>query len=544
MLAQLGIPFMTGLTITAETLGWQGARKWLLPLGGVALLTGYFFAIDLNTPHGDLPHIIRYVSLQAIAHLFVSVAPYLGRRSVQDFWEYNKQLFANFAMGAVYTLIIVLALCFALLAVDQLFDLKLHSKPYSYLIVIVTGLFQTFYFLFHFPDHFEFQEDEGTYNAVFKNLCKFIFIPVVGLYFLILYAYSAKILINWSLPHGWVGSLVLGFSTAGIFTYLINYMLPKYDDSVLVSGFRRWFWWILTPMMALFFVAIGHRINDYGVTVERFLVAHTGVWLGLCCVYFMFSRVDNIKFIPISLGLFAFAFAFGPFNAYDVSQRSQAKELEHLLTIYNRFENGKIKSDTLTIPAEDQGRIRSIVYYLGRQGGLRAIKDWLPVSLDSFASEHKEFGMENGVFSLVFPKGSKSIQIEKKSHSYSHKSGYDEIDQIEVAGYRKVFRFTTTSDEKTPPEAGFVFRISADGGSLEQWEVVKGKEVMRGAWKLKPFFDRIGYGDNKSSYIDVPTEKRTFNLSDQVRIVLSEAQVFDKGDMLNVGMLKGYLLVK
>ena len=160
------------------------------------------------------------------------------------------------------------------------------------------------------------------YTTAFKNLTKFILIPITAIYFLILYAFSTKILVTWQLPEGWVGKLVLGFSVAGIFTYLLNFMLVKFDDSVVVKGFRRWFFYILLPMVLLLFVAIGRRIGDYGVTEARYVVAISGAWLLLISVYFILSKRDNIKFIPISLAVFSLLTVLGPLSAFKVSERS------------------------------------------------------------------------------------------------------------------------------------------------------------------------------------------------------------------------------
>ncbi|MCC6462764.1 MAG: DUF4153 domain-containing protein [Saprospiraceae bacterium] len=379
LMAQLGLALCTGLTAFAEQRALPTRHKYLLAALGIALLVLYFFLLDINAPEFEAVFLPPYIGLLLVAHLFVAVAPYLNRLGVADFWEYNKQLFANFIIGAAYTLILYTGLSLALLAVNELFQLDIRYKMYGHLFVLLAGLFNTTFFLYHFPASYQFSEADKAYNVVFKNLCQYILIPIVGLYFLILYAYSFKILATWHLPHGWVSSLVLGFSIAGIFTYLINYLLPDYTDSKIVSAFRRWFWHVLLPMVGLLLVAIGQRISDYGVTEPRYYVAHAAIWLLVLCLYFLWSKKDNIKFIPISLALFILPAIFGPFNAQQVSRRSQTAILRDLLEKNDRFEGEKLKPGGKIVTGPDAERILGSLYFLQRQHALDVVEAWLPV---------------------------------------------------------------------------------------------------------------------------------------------------------------------
>ncbi|MFN0016370.1 MAG: DUF4153 domain-containing protein [Saprospiraceae bacterium] len=393
--AMLGLALCTGLTALAEANGWSRWKNWGIQLAGLAYLAAYYFVLDINAPEMQWVFLPRHLGLMAVAHLLVAVAPYLNSRSVADFWEYNKQLFANFVIGGAYTLILYGGLALALQAVNQLFDLHISGKMYVHLFLLLAGVFQTTFFFHHFPQRFGFDEGERSYNIVFKNLCQYILIPIVGLYFFILYAYSIKIMVTWSLPHGWVSSLVLGFSVAGIFTYLINYLLPEHTDSKVVHAYRKWFWWVLLPMVGLLFVAIGRRIVDYGITPERYVVAHAGVWLLVMCAYFLWSKTDNIKFVPISLGLFVLVAVLGPFSAFSVSQRSQTAILQGLLEKNKRFENGVLKGGGAAVPVAEADRIHSSLLFLGQQNALDRIEGWFPVPLQTIAKDTTKYGQYN-----------------------------------------------------------------------------------------------------------------------------------------------------
>lgn len=386
MMAQLGIPLFIGLGIFGEVAGWRkNFRFWVLQLAGVAALAVYCWQLpEPGDPGFDMVSMPRYLCVLAVAHLWVATAPFLNKQPVADFWEYNKQLFANFIVGATYALIIWVGISLAILAIDRLFELDFDSRIYAYWFVFMAGIFLTNFFLYHLPEDFVFEQEESVYNMAFKHLCTYIFIPIVGIYFLILYAYSLKILFSWDLPRGWVAILVIGFSVAGILTYLLNYQLPRLTDSVVSKFYHRWFWPVLLPMVVLLFVAIGKRIADYGVTEARFAVAHTGIWLLLCGLYFLWSRKDNIKFIPISLGLFALAAVWGPFSAFNVAERNQIGILNRLLTDNGLMKDGKVVQANGPIPDSVKQRITSCFDFLDRRDRLAAIQSWLPMPVQNF----------------------------------------------------------------------------------------------------------------------------------------------------------------
>lgn len=389
MASLLGIPTSIGFAALAERAGWEGWKHYALQSLGILSAVAAYFLLHPKLPNWEGMQIPRYFVALIIAHLWVAVSPFLGRRSaVADFWEYNKRLLTHFAVGAVYAAIIFVGLALAIAAINALFDLHWSSRVYGYLFALMAGMFQTTFFLYHFPARMVFDDEEAGYPAILKNLCQYVFVPIVGLYFLILYAYSAKILLEWALPRGWVSSLVLGFSVAGIFTYLINYRLPEYPVSRWVLLYQRFFWWVLAPMIALLFMAIGRRISDYGVTPERYFVAHAGVWLLVVCVYFLWSKAGDIRFIPVSLAFFLVPAVVGPFNAFEVSQRSQVGILKEIFEKNKAFESsGFLKKDLSVLSDGDRERVRSVVYFLSEQGALERIGGWFTEPMATLAPD-------------------------------------------------------------------------------------------------------------------------------------------------------------
>jgi hypothetical protein len=376
MVAHLALPILIGLKAYAEAKLMTFRHSLILHALVVTIILGYavtFKPFEFAADHIDIP---RYILLLLAAHLWLSFAPFLGNESVEDFWEYNKQLLGNLVVGAALTLILYLGLCLAMLAVDNLFDFHIRDRAYARLFFVLAGIMNTAFFLFHFPKDFRFEGHEIKANLFFQVLCKYILIPVVGIYFLILYAYSGKIALTWSLPKGWVSSLVIGFAAVGILTWLLNFLLKKYDESVIFDTFDRYFWMVLFPMVGLLMLAVGRRIMDYGVTEERFFGAHTGSWLLLCCVFFVIVRSRDIRFIPMSLTAFILMGVYGPISGFELTRRSQKHRLQNLLEQNGMWAEGKARPATEKVPEEAYDQITSCLYALQSRGLLKDVEPW------------------------------------------------------------------------------------------------------------------------------------------------------------------------
>ncbi len=542
MLGQLGLPLLTALALFAESRRWTGARYYGLLAGGIGALVGYYFTLELDGETAEYRTMPRYLGFMLIAHLGVAFAPYLNRRRAEDFWAFNKELFAHFVTAAVFSGIIWGGLSAAILAVVELFGLVVSFNIYARLFALVGGLFLTTYFLHHVPRNFEFEEKTTHYSALFRNLCKYILIPLVILYFLILYVYGAKILLNWELPHGWVSSLVIGFSIAGIFTYLLNYLLPRYDSAPAVRLYHRWFWWVLLPLVALLFVAIGRRILDYGVTEERFVVAHTGVWLFVTALYFAISRTDNIKFIPISLAVFAAVAVLGPFNAFTVAQHSQVRELEKLLVAAGRLESGKEKTSLLPVSTETSARIRSTLDFLETRDALHLIQPWFDLPLDSLPEAPNYVGRPL-TDRILYALDIKTEQLEKAEVIYVQPNA--QVSSGNIRGYHTFYKLDIAADSD-PPGAGKYAAITENGAGLA-WREKKGTrwtnlEVFDLRAQMKDWTEKSQYG---SFILPDGGEVLDFNgPRAEMRLILFSLAIRKEGTQPKLQSINGLLLVK
>lgn len=377
------------------------------------------FAYGWNVPVPfRLMSIYQFVVLALSFHLLVSFIPYVRGEAQLGFWQYNKTFFLRFLNAAIFGGVLFGGLALALLGIHFLFEISINDNFYLDLFIVISGLFLTWFFLSGIPEDLEGLDEYDDYPWIVKAFTQFILIPLATIYLVILYAYMVKILITTTWPVGWVSYLVLYYSVVGILSMLLIW--PRRTDSS--SSWLRWFngafYISLLPLLAMLMIAICKRIGAYGVTVERYYVLLLGIWLFLISLYFLFSKIKNIRVIPVSLCLFGLLSTFGPFGADAVSIRSQTERLTSFLKESGMYSNGKIlKSDTV-VKERNLDEIRSVAGYLVESHGYASLQPFFDLNLDSVFSNNKNTGSVYNQREIIFAlMGFESMPLYNKSFS-------------------------------------------------------------------------------------------------------------------------------
>lgn len=335
----LGISLMFALKMLSQRIG----KELLLQVCGIVFLIGFYYILpDKKNSFTEVyAYIIAVTAL--LSHLLVSFVPFLEKDRELRFWQYNKNLFINIFLTAVFTGVLTGGVELAILAVDKLFDFNFHDRIYRDTFFVLAILGSSFIFLLFNDKGLNNLEKDGTYPVVLKFFTQFILIPLLLIYVTILYFYSVKILINWQLPRGWVSYLVLAYSIVGILALLLVHPLKEENAKSWVRIFSKAFYYTIVPLIVLLFTAIFTRILEYGYTEPRYFVLLLALWLLSIVVYFIFNKKATIKFIPVSLFLFgAFALVSPYLNAFSVAKRSQKTELMNILNQHQLMSAGKI----------------------------------------------------------------------------------------------------------------------------------------------------------------------------------------------------------
>ncbi|MCC2591668.1 DUF4153 domain-containing protein [Chryseobacterium sp. MFBS3-17] len=350
--ACLGISMMFTVKMLSQRIG---LHRWM-ETGVLLFLTGFYFLLPAQEKDFTVMYAFILIPAFILSHLLVSFLPFFGENKSLRFWQYNKNLFINSFLTLVFTHVLVGGVMLAILAVDKLFEFNFNNTvyPQTYTLLAIAG--SCLIFLLFCEEGLPALEADQNYPQILKFFTQYILIPLLLIDVIILYFYSAKILMAWELPRGWVSYLILIYSVTGILALLLVYPLEQTRTRSWVKIFRKVFFYTLAPLMILLFTAIFTRILAYGYTEPRYYVLLLAIWITVVLLYFIFARTATIKFIPVSLFAFGiFSLVFPYFTALSVSQRSQKDELMKVLQEHRLLENGTINfSKTVSSKIADE----------------------------------------------------------------------------------------------------------------------------------------------------------------------------------------------
>ena len=361
----VGFPLLVSAQLIHESIFRQKIQRWIIYFLAVIIVVFLSLYIkDIDSPEYRYACFLSFIT----SILMVSFNGFFLERKNSTYWIFNQEVFISLFLTVLYTILLIVGLEGAVAAIRALFEFKWYEQIYSDIPILVIGFFSTTYWAANVPEKLIQEKEEFDYYKQNLIVVKFILIPLTILYFLILYSYGLKILIQWQLPEGWVGILCLGFSMVGVFTYLLNYVLPEYNSSKILWWFRKYFFISLIPVLLLLAVAIIKRISDYGLTEERILVASAAIWLFIISVHFIFQQ-GLLKLIPISLSIICLLLAFGPFNVYQLSWKSQTNQLDKFIEQNGLFQDGAWTRG-VELDAEKMERFKNILNYLSSRSKL------------------------------------------------------------------------------------------------------------------------------------------------------------------------------
>jgi hypothetical protein len=371
--ASLGLPLFLATAIAAERTESRTLSIVLAALG-LAILVGFAFAW---LHWSDAIQVRRYAQFSIGFHLLVAYLPYVFVDEPNGFWHWNRTLFLRFLTAALYSAVLYVGLVVALVAIDKLLQVKIPSSAYLRLWIAIAFVFNTWFFLGGVPRDLAALESRRDYPRGLKVFSQFILIPLVIVYLAILTLYLGRILITGQWPSGWIGYLVSGVAAIGILSLLLVHPIREYQENRWVASYARWFYVALLPAIGMLLVSIGKRVAQYGVTEDRYFLAVLSLWLLAIAVTFIVRRATDIRVIPLTLCLLAFATAFGPQGAYAVSRGSQIRHLREVLARYGMLDHDGPRPATAEVPFAARRELSSTLTYLFGTHGTPAVRSVL-----------------------------------------------------------------------------------------------------------------------------------------------------------------------
>jgi Domain of unknown function (DUF4153) len=389
----------TALALATEWSKWRYIPlfTYLFPI--VFGIWFYLTTIDL---YGANTELVTYIILTLswfIASVFV--APFLigfvtrREEKTTHFYNYFIQVAWVFLMALVVGGALMALGAIAIGSVSALFDVirtwSELSKLYSNWAVIALFLVAPLYGLIQLPQASEYMVTRFEKNRFFSFLVRYVATPFIYIYFFILYAYTAKVLMHFSDWPKWLVSwMVIGFSAFGYLIYIFSRAYE--EESALTRVFRRYFPLIVLPQVCMLFYAIYLRIAQYDITMNRYFIVVFGIWLTIISLYYVFSAKKQLSVILSSLVAIILIISIGPWSVYSYPLTRQEVRLMTNLETAKILQSGTIipLTSAQDISKELSNDIASGISYVCDFGDCEYIKELFPQQYQKALSDSKK----------------------------------------------------------------------------------------------------------------------------------------------------------
>jgi hypothetical protein len=535
--AVLGLALFLSLTVIAESHAFNKTKRAITNTLGVLLLVLCWFIL---APIEAEISIIRYSFLVVAFHLLVSFAP---KTTTEAFWEYNKQLFLRILTAGLYSGVLYIGLCIAIGSTDFLFDLDLDSKIYLRLFVVIAGLFNTVFFLAGVPEHFEkLQQD---YPKGLKIFTQYVLIPLATIYLSIILLYESKVILEWSLPKGIIALLILGYAVYGILSILLVHPVRHKEGNNWIRNYSRLFYILMVPLLPLLILAIVERIQIYGITELRYVVLVLAAWLTGITLYFLFSKQQNIKAIPVSLAILAMVGAWGPQSASSISENSQRNRLIRLFDSQGSWKDNKLQLMPANIADSVGNETLEQLRFITERYGAASLSKIVTQNLnDSIAQrdtiKNRYTKRYSGTELLRKELGLKSYYANKTNDGYDYYSVTPDFKNFSINGYDSLIMIDWISyiepQENQIQQSGDTISISVNGRTYDF--------VLSDIYKMSE--ERAGFEDRSINKVIATDQMLSSNGTNPTksRLIIRSINHNKYSSVRTVNRLEGFLLIK
>ncbi len=258
-----------------------------------------------------------------------------------------------------------------------IFNLDIPAKFSFYAFLSASILLTPFSFL-TFNRQSEQTPDRPIPGYSFLNiLARYMLTPAAWIYTIILYLYFVCIAITWFLPRGGIAYLVFGFI---LFATILKALQPLLQRQPCKWFYER-FSLISLPALIMFWIGVGYRINQYGLTEDRIYLIVCGVIMTLTIGLFFSHKWGRYLYATLSAVILLALFTYIPgIRAGQLGLLSQNLRAERLIDRLQLADaTGKIapikRPDSDSIHKKDYRDLYNTLSYLEEHDKPESLKE-------------------------------------------------------------------------------------------------------------------------------------------------------------------------
>ncbi len=297
MLMSYKIAFVTSLGIFLfPALHLLSKRVWF-KLVGVGLLVLYYYLLPINIL--DTTIVVRHILLIFALIFMFFWAPFMDVSiSNKNIWEWTQNILLIFLAMILLSFAFYSIFFMTMYTLDKLFNISFSAVRYVQVAIAIVGLFSVNYFLAHLPKYIMLVQ-KNRYVNIGVVFTKYILTPVFLIYFLLLFSYIIKNIIEKTWLNINIDSLAIGYTVVSIATYM--YWTPLWNEPN--RKFRIFLWGTLFLLSFLLLVQTWFKIQVSQYELYNMMSLFI-LWLLLISSYFLFFEKASYKWLLFSISLF------------------------------------------------------------------------------------------------------------------------------------------------------------------------------------------------------------------------------------------------
>lgn len=283
---------------------------------------------------------MTYSFIYTTVFLSIFIAPFFKQKDENGFWVFLMNNAKAAVVATAISVVLIAAIDGLLFGFFNLFDIKISGRPFAYSAIISLCTILPILFFSGIPSIDECLQEAPALNKFQASANKFLFLPVISLYIILLYAYIAKIIIQWEMPKGMVSYLVS--ASMMLMLLRVTLMLPERINPK--PSFEKKLLKILPtaciPLVILMSVGILRRISDYGISEDRYYIAAINIFYYVIIAILLIDKIKcKSKYIAIVFCSMFLILTNGPMSAINVTHRVWMDSIKTALVEqgYNKF---------------------------------------------------------------------------------------------------------------------------------------------------------------------------------------------------------------
>lgn len=345
--------------------------KWRL----IYYLSPLVYVLFIKTDLKDWITSTEYIIALLICPLAVILSDWI--KDNKRFAERIIRYLVDWVAAGLLALVAYLLVNAIVYSFGYIFDLHIPSKFSFYAFLSASILLTPLCFLTFNRQSEQTPDRPIPGNSFLDILARYVLTPAAWIYTVILYLYFIRIAVTWSLPRGGIAYLVFGFI---LFATILKALQPLLQKQPCKWFYER-FSLISLPALIMFWIGVGYRINQYGLTEDRIYLIVCGVIMTLTIGLFFSHRWGRYLYATLSAVVLLALFTYIPgIRAGQLGLLSQNLRAERLIDRLQLADaTGKIapikRPDSDSIHKKDYRDLYNTLSYLEEHDKSESLKE-------------------------------------------------------------------------------------------------------------------------------------------------------------------------